>query len=117
MAEQKYALLCDYTYFSGNHAAEIACKEEMGLGPDQWGIKEVQVGPFKIGEGNDGDDWEWIYIPVPTSLFSKMWGDGGNGGRPLAVQVEESGSLYYGTVEEMQAKRAELGRPCVLVQL
>lgn len=117
MAEQKYALLCDYTYFSGNHAAEIACKEEMGLGPDQWGIKEVQVGPFKIGEGNDGDDWEWIYIPVPTSLFSKAWGDGGDGGRPLAVQVEESGSLYYGTVEEMEAKMAELGRPCVLFQL
>ena len=24
MADQKYALLVDYTYFSGNHAAEIA---------------------------------------------------------------------------------------------
>ncbi len=30
MADQKYALLVDYTYFSGNHAAEIACKEELG---------------------------------------------------------------------------------------
>ena len=48
----KYALLCDYTYFSGNHAAEIACKEEFQLPIDQWGIKEVEIGPFKKGEGN-----------------------------------------------------------------
>ena len=47
MAEQKYALLVDYTYFSGNHAAEIACKEELGLSLDQFGIKEVEVGPFR----------------------------------------------------------------------
>ena len=63
MADQKYALLVDYTYFSGNHAAEIACKEELGLPLEQFGIKEVQVGPFKKGEGNDGDAWEWFYIP------------------------------------------------------
>lgn len=57
MADQKYALLVDYTYFSGNHAAEIACKEELGLPLDQFGIKEVEVGPFRKGEGSDGDAW------------------------------------------------------------
>ena len=94
----KYALLCDYTYFSGNHAAEIACKE---------------------GEGNDGDAWEWLYLPVPTSIFSEWYGTDGKkaGQRPLAVQVEESASLYYGTVEEMVAKMAEFDRPMVLFQL
>ena len=49
MADQKYALLVDYTFFSGNHAAEIACKEELGLPLDQFAIKEVEVGPFKVG--------------------------------------------------------------------
>ena len=78
MADQKYALLVDYTYFSGNHAAEIACKEELGLPLEQFGIKEVQVGPFKKGEGNDGDAWEWFYIPCPTSIFSDHWGTGGD---------------------------------------
>ena len=39
------------------------------------------------------------------------------GQRPLAVQVEESASLYYGTVEEMVAKMAEFDRPMVLFQL
>ena len=54
MADQKYALLVDYTYYSGNHAAEIGCKEELGLPLEQFGIKEVQVGPFKKGEGRLG---------------------------------------------------------------
>ena len=96
MADQKYALLVDYTYFSGNHAAEIACKEELGLPIDQFGIKEVEIGPFKKGEGNDGDAWEWFYIPCPTSIFSDHWGTNGDkaGQRPLAVQVEESASMY-----------------------
>ena len=73
MADQKYALLVDYTYFSGNHAAEIACKEELGLPLDQFGIKEVEVGPFRKAEGSDGDAWEWFYIPCPTSIFSEHW--------------------------------------------
>ncbi len=118
MSEKKqYGLLVDYTFFSGNHGAEIACKEEMGLAEGQWGIKEVKVGPFKIGEGNDGDDWEWFYIPCPTSLFSAAWADGGNGGTPLAVQVEESNSMYYGTMEELQKKQLEFDRPTVLFAL
>ena len=50
MSEKKqYGLLVDYKYFSGNHAAEIACKEEMGLPVDQWGIKEVQAGSMEYG--------------------------------------------------------------------
>lgn len=81
MADQKYALLVDYTFFSGNHAAEIACKEELGLPLDQFAIKEVEVGPFKVGEGNDGDDWEWIYLPIPTCIFSQHWGTGRRQGR------------------------------------
>ena len=86
---------------------------------EQFGIKEVQVGPFKKGEGNDGDAWEWFYIPCPTSIFSEHWGTNGDkaGQRPLAVQVDESASMYYGTVEEMVAKMAEFDRPMVLFQL
>ena len=118
MSEKKqYGLLVDYKYFSGNHAAEIACKEEMGLPVDQWGIKEVQVGPFKVGEGNDGDDWEWFDLPVPTALFSKKWGDGGDGGTPLAVTVEESGSMEYGPLDELQEKLANFDHPAVLFLL
>ncbi len=121
MADQKYALLVDYTFFSGNHAAEIACKEEFELPLDLYGIKEVEIGPFKLtdGDANDGDDWEWNYLPVPTSIFSKYYGTNGikAGQRPLAVQVEESASLYYGTVEEMVAKMAEFDRPMCLFQL
>ncbi len=116
---QKYALLVDYTFYSGNHAAEIACKEELGLPLEQFGIKEVQVGPFRLADGTDGDNWEWNYIPVPTSIFSKYWGTDGEkaGQKPLACQVDESASMYYGTLEDMIAKMAEFDRPMVLFQL
>ena len=107
MADQKYALLVDYTFFSGNHAAEIACKEELGLPLDQFAIKEVEVGPFKVGEGNDGDDWEWIYLPIPTCIFSQHWGTGG----------DKAHSMYYGTLDEMIAKMKEFDRPMCLFQL
>ncbi|MDO4182038.1 MAG: oxidoreductase [Coriobacteriia bacterium] len=116
---QKYALLVDYTFYSGNHAAEIACKEELGLPLDLYGIKEVEVGPFRLDDSDYGDGWDWNYIPVPTSIFSEHWGTDGDkaGQRPLACQVDESASMYYGTLEEMQAKMAEFDRPMVLFQL
>ncbi len=125
MADKRMGLFVDYKYFSGNHAAEIACKEEMGLSPDQWGIKEVEVGPFKKGtmedrsdlSGNDGDAWEWIYLPVPTSIFSEWWGDGTRPGKPLAVQVEESGSLEYGPIDELAQKLIDWPRQAVLFKL
>lgn len=118
MAE-RYGLLVDYTYFSGNHAAEIACKEEMGLELNQWGIKEVEVGPFKKGPGNDGVDWEWFYLPIPTSLFSERWGDGPKkeGERPLAVQVEESATLTYGPLSELCEKLMGMDRRACLFRL
>ena len=55
-----------------------------------------------------------VRVPI-----SEHWGTGGDkaGQRPLAVQVEESASMYYGTLEEMQAKMAEFDRPMVLFQL
>jgi hypothetical protein len=119
MADTQYGLLVDYTYFSGNHAAEIACKEELGLPLEQFGIKEVQVGPFRKAEGDTGDAWEWFYIPCPTSIFSEHWGAGGDkcGQRPVAVQVEESHSMYYGPLDEMYAKMQEFDRPTVLFRL
>ena len=116
----RYALLCDYRYFSGNHAAEIACKEEFELPIDQWGIKEVEVGPFfKGGDETCGENWEWFYIPCPTEIFSKHYGPEGDkaGQRPLACQVEESGTLYYGTLDEMIEKMKKFDRPMVLFQL
>jgi hypothetical protein len=117
MSDKRYGLFVDYKYFSGNHAAEIACKEEMQLPIDQWGIKEVQIGPFKKGEGNDGDDWEWFFLPVPTSIFSEWWGDGTRAGKPLAVQVEESATLEYGPIDELAQKLIDWPRQAVLFKL
>ena len=60
-----------------------------------------------------------VQMGIRDRIFSEHWGTGGDkaGQRPLAVQVEESASMYYGTLEEMQAKMAEFDRPMVLFQL
>lgn len=46
-----FALLIDYKYCSGCHACEIACKNELGLGLGQHGIKLLEMAPQKFGEG------------------------------------------------------------------
>ncbi len=40
-----FALLIDYKYCSGCHACEIACKNELGLGLGQHGIKLLEMAP------------------------------------------------------------------------
>lgn len=119
MKDQKYALLVDYTYFTGAHSAELAARNELGLDRDQYPIKEIEVGPFELKDEDGEKSYEWNYIPVPTSIFSKHWGTGGDkaGQTPQACVFEESASLYYGTVEDMAEKMMEFDRPMVLFQL
>ena len=71
------------------------------------------------GDETCGENWEWFYVPCPTQLFHKQYGPDGEkaGQRPLACQVEESGTLYYGTLDEMIEKMKKFDRPMVLWQL
>ena len=65
-----FALLIDYKYCSGCYACEIACKNELGLGLGQHGIKLLEMAPQKFGEGQV-DAWDWNYIAVPTGLCNR----------------------------------------------
>ena len=58
-----YGLLINYEYCSGCSSCELACRNELGLTLEEWGIKLAQVGPVKM-QGK----WEWTYIPTPTHL-------------------------------------------------
>ena len=101
-------LLIDYEFCTNCHTCEVACKKVHDLPIGQYGIKTLEYGPVK----NINGKWEWTYLPLPTDLCdlcAEHWGTGGDkaGQRPLAVQVEESASMYYGTLEELSAKLAE----------
>ena len=59
-----YGLLIDNEYCTGCHSCEVACKNEHDLPLGQWGIKVLELGPWKL---MDGKHWEYRYVPVPTS--------------------------------------------------
>ena len=60
----KRGLLIDYTWCTGCHACEVACKQEHGYRVDQWGIVVDAVGPMQISENR----WSFDFVPTPTDL-------------------------------------------------
>lgn len=58
-----YAMIINYKYCTGCHTCEVACRNELGIPVEEWGIKLVESGPKKL-EGR----WEFNYIPVRSHL-------------------------------------------------
>lgn len=104
-----YGLLVNYKYCSGCHSCEVACRKERGLPLGQWGIKLCQVGPFEIDDDADHEKWEFIYIPVPTSLCDMCEERIGQGLKPVCVVDCQALCLEHGPVEELAARAGELG--------
>lgn len=102
-----FALLVDYKYCSGCHSCEVACKNEHHFDLGVNGIKLLQTEPMKIGEGMV-DAWEWIYLPVPTRLCDHCEERLREGKEPSCVKHCQAFCLEYGTLDEMQARAAEL---------
>ena len=95
----KMGLLIDYEYCTGCHTCEVACKKELGLPTGQYGIQVLQIGPWAIDEENE--QWEYNFIPVPTSLCDMCEGRVADGKIPACVHHCQSLTMRYGTVEEL----------------
>ena len=93
-----FALLVDYKYCSGCHSCEIACKNEHDFPIGVNGIKVLEMEPMKIGEGFH-DAWDWIYLPVPTSLCDKCAERLAEGEKPTCVKHCQSFCLEYGPLD------------------
>ncbi len=104
---KEFALLVDYKYCSGCHSCEVACKNEHNFGLGVNGIKLLEMEPMKIGDGMV-DAWDWIYLPVPTTLCDHCESRLAEGGEPTCVKHCQAFCLEYGTLDEMQARAAEL---------
>ena len=87
-------LVVDYEYCSGCHTCEIACQQEHGLEPDQYGIKLTQIGPDEIRPRK----WQFEFIPVPTDLCATRQG---KGKLPSCVQHCQAGCLYLKKHDEI----------------
>ncbi len=93
---RKY-LVIDYDYCTGCHTCEIACQQEHGLEPDQFGIKLTTIGPDHISE----DHWQYEFVPIPTERCDRCGGRLAEGKLPSCVKHCQAGCMYFGTLEEL----------------
>ena len=103
--ETKNALFIDYEYCSGCHSCEVACRNELGIGSDYFGMKVLEDRPRQNPDGS----WHWDYMAYPTELCNLCAERVQSGELPSCVQHCQAKVLAYGTVEEMAAKLVEKG--------
>mgnify|MGYP000121628031 CR=1 FL=1 len=95
-----YGLMIDNEYCTGCHTCEIACRNELGLPLGQWGIKLLEMGPWRKTDGT----WEGKYVPVPTTSCNLCEGRVAAGGEPSCALHCLANAIEYGTLEELAAK-------------
>lgn len=103
----QYGLLIDNEFCTGCHSCEVVCKNELDLPLAQWGVKVLELGPWKLA---DGKRWEHRYIPVPTSYCNLCQGRVAKGEQPSCVLHCLAGAIEYGTIEELTVKLAAKGK-------
>ena len=94
--------LIDYGYCSGCHSCEIACQQELGLKPDEFGIRLFQIGPDRLPDGG----WQYEFVPVVTDRCDRCARRQGLGKPPSCVQHCQAGCIAYGTLAELEGKIA-----------
>lgn len=99
------ALFLDYEYCSGCHSCELACRNEIGLGLGEWGIKVHEDGPRETKDGTI----HWNYYAVPTEFCTLCAERVAGGQQPACVQVCQGRCLQYGTIEECAQMLANKG--------
>ena len=105
----RYGLMIDNEYCTGCHTCEVACKNELGLPLGQWGIKLLELGPWKK---IDGRTWEFKYVPVPTTSCNLCEERVAQGGIPSWALHCLANVIEYGTLEELAKKMEDKGRMC-----
>jgi len=105
-----YGILIDYTFCTGCHSCEVACKKELNLPEGQYGIKLTEIGPYQIDE----DRWEWVYMPVITKQCNMCEERVATGKLPSCVHHCQAWCMYYGPVEELVNKMTGKTRMALL---
>lgn len=103
-----YGLMFDNEYCTGCHSCEIACRNHLELPLGQWGIKLLEMGPWRKEDGS----WEGKFVPVPTTLCDMCEDRVARGEEPSCVLHCLSKSIEFGTLEELAAKMDERGAQC-----
>ena len=104
----EYGLLIDYEFCSGCQSCEVACKEEHHSPVGKWGIRVFDDGPWQKNDATDnGPDFNWNKIPVPTDLCDHCADRVAAGKKPTCVHHCLAACMEFGTLEELAPKLAE----------
>lgn len=103
---QSYGLLIDNRYCTGCRSCEVACRNERELSLGQWGIKVLELKPFKLA---DGKHWEHRYVPVPTAECDLCGERVASGEQPSCVMHCLASVIEHGTLEDLAGIMAEKG--------
>ncbi|ANU48313.1 oxidoreductase [Enterocloster clostridioformis] len=107
----KYGLLIDYDFCTGCRSCEFACRQEHNIPLGQWGIKVLEVGPWKISE----DKWQYSYLPMPTDQCTLCGKRIASGKKPSCVQHCQAQVITYGPVEDLSNKLNKKGKQVLIV--
>ncbi|MGI6216476.1 MAG: 4Fe-4S dicluster domain-containing protein [Coriobacteriales bacterium] len=111
-ATSKNCLFLDYEYCTGCHSCEIACRNELELGIDEWGIKVLEDGPRKYEDGT----WQWNYYAVPGEKCDMCVERVSQGLEPSCVQHCQAKVLKFGTIEECAQMLADKGGKALVLK-
>jgi Fe-S-cluster-containing dehydrogenase component len=106
----QYAIYINYEFCSGCHSCEIACRNELELSVDDWGIKVLEDGPRQHSDGS----WHWDYIALPTELCDLCEKRVAQDILPSCVQCCQAKVLEFGTIEECAKKLVAKGNKAAI---
>lgn len=102
-----FGLLIDYEYCTGCQSCEVACKTEHNFPVGKWGIRVFDDGPWQKDESSDeGRNYNWNKIPVPTDLCDGCKDRIAKGKKPTCVHHCLADVMKFGTIEELSAELA-----------
>ena len=102
----QHALYIDFEFCSGCHSCEIACRNELKLPLEEWGMKVLEDKPRQHADGS----WHWDFVAYPTEKCDLCADRVERGLLPSCVQCCQAKVLEYGTIEECAQKLAEKGK-------
>ncbi len=105
-------LMIDNEYCTGCHSCEVACKNEKDLPLGQWGIKVLELGPWKR---QDGKSWEYRFVPVLTADCDLCEDRVATGDRPSCQLHCLAQVIEYGSLDELTKRMTEKGKMAMIL--
>lgn len=108
-------ILVNYEFCTGCHACEVACRETLGLGKGEFGIKVFECSPVKNTAGRNVGEWDWVFTPTLTKSCDLCQERVEAHKLPACIQHCNAWCMAYGEVGDLVKKIDPKTRHALLV--